>query len=443
MQRRTLHRLASSCLVAVVAALSMPGVAAAQNLGSCNGNEFGFAEHEYFRGGVVRYTNAIAGTSSGNLVTAGYTYPGTNVSTNDTASAFYNCSRYWVKWFENGNLDGKSLCLAPYSEVADLGRVNKSFGQEWEDTMSSWRVLQQQSAAVPPNCSKYCFDGDCQDDAPSAGEISDSCSNPRLRYGYDAYRDAHSGENGAQWTFPPVLTLGVYVIEVFIQDRRVPVGTLCYSGICGEVDGHGDDRGHNRHFNPRETRAFIVIDFVNGKGHLIANESGIDICSGPVRVCQTFTFDAHGISKTWKGSTNAWATMGWVNNNNFRVRYSLRNSVPGSQFAAHTIDHQIIVDRASGDVVFQGDGYPSVGVYQWRGSTNECGWTVTPRRVVEQNDISNLADDPTFSYENGGTHPGQPPACATAGAGLGTPLTGGALVWCAVAVALWRRRRAV
>ena len=60
----------------------------------------------------------------------------------------------------------------------------------------------------------------------------------------------------------------------------------------------------------------------------------------------------------------------------------------------NTIDHQLLIDRRSGAVTFEGDRFPSTGTYR----STCAGVTRTMHRQFE-GDLANLGDDPPFSYD--------------------------------------------
>src|SRR6185436_303118 len=86
---------------------------------------------------------------------------------------------------------------------------------------------------------------------------------------------------GTEFTFEPYPDLGVWVQEIFIKDDKVALDGNLKQYLAGglasllgvRIYGDGDGREHSPNFDPNAVRAFIVLDFEEGRGYIIAHNS--------------------------------------------------------------------------------------------------------------------------------------------------------------------------
>jgi hypothetical protein len=170
---------------------------------------------------------------------------------------------------------------------------------------------------------------------------------------------------------------------------------------------HGDGRAHDVNFDPSKVRGFLVLNFVSGQGYALINSSQVNlymVVKVPLlpsyhKHIYTHTFTARDVLHQWKPGgigniNNQWIFTDWVTPDWFRVRYSLRISVPGAAVLAFTIDHQLLINNKTGQVIFEGDKFPSTGTYQYLPNKP----VIIMHKQVE-NKLANLADAQNFSYD--------------------------------------------
>lgn len=209
------------------------------------------------------------------------------------------------------------------------------------------------------------------------------CALP-AKYDFKAFRAANPRSRGVEFSFAPVPELGVYVHEAFIPDARVKVAPGLYL--------RGDGRTHDANFDPGRTRMTLVVDFVRGKGWFAANSSATEIC---VFFCRTETRDAHDAVVSFdEGKNRVWAD--WLDRDTFRVRISGKVSVPGPFEAfACAADEQLLIDRKTGAVRYEGDTFPSTGTYRYEATNGVC--SPRPKQRTTAGSSKGLCDSATFT----------------------------------------------
>lgn len=239
--------------------------------------------------------------------------------------------------------------------------------------------------------------------------ISPTCNNVRSlphNQTLNGARNAMTSERYAEFTFPKYPQLGVYVHEIFMSEDYVNAdGNISadafskISSLAGvTLKAKGDDRWHNTNFDPSKSRGFVVLNFNTGKGYVVINQSTVKVKWWGPDFHQSF--GARDIHVDWKPAgwpgfwNKTWTYADWVTPNKFRLRYSLRVSAPTGSIFSHTVDHQLLIDRTTGKVTFEGDSYPSTGTYRYH-----CNNLVSVENRQHQRSLSNLGDPQSFSYD--------------------------------------------
>jgi cysteine-rich repeat protein len=247
-----------------------------------------------------------------------------------------------------------------------------------------------------------------------------------------------SGERVARFRFPRYPALGVYVHEIFIpmgefdpEDNFASTFAISFgetvsdlalnflqeiitqfpgASIDTEIRGKGDGRTQDPNFSPDAVRAFITLDFEHGRGAIYVNHSEIKVSLHAKLLGQEVAskdvtgvlpkgmrwFKARRVRASWHGA-DSWLWADWVDGDTFRLRYSLLNGAPFANILSHTIDHQLFIDRTSGELTgtkFEGDTFPSTGTYRYK-----CSSVVHPIYHTDAKDYSDLGEFHTFSSD--------------------------------------------
>jgi hypothetical protein len=226
-------------------------------------------------------------------------------------------------------------------------------------------------------------------------------------------RQLMDGEVITDLTFEPYPELGVWTHEIFIKDARVelPYQREALRPILGPltgaftVYGDGDGREHMVNFDPRAVRAFIVLDFEQGMGYLISNNSMI-LIDFPLIDDLSYTFEARPVPHIWKGEdgdwgADSWVRAGWVDPDTFRVRYHLLENVWFSDAVAAVapdviapIDAQFTIKR-DGTYRLEHDNFPSYGTYHYP----PCASAPARSYIDHQVQLSDLNAPTDYSYD--------------------------------------------
>lgn len=239
-----------------------------------------------------------------------------------------------------------------------------------------------------------------------------------------------------RFRFSPYPPLGVYTHEAFIPMDKVDAindaavgalrvkldnvfgdkiaGILSQLGIGFLTQGifeimklsvNGNDRGHDPAFSPGDCKISVVLDFENGDGWVMMNHTTavaeVDVPFPPTTIhLLDVSRTAVKARKRWKKGDWSWFWADWVNGETFRLRYEVRLAVPllpvgdlTNGFLA-AIDHQILIDRQTGRVSFEGDAFPSTGTYRYKCSGHS--------RVMDQQNATDpgaLSVEREFSFD--------------------------------------------
>lgn len=269
-------------------------------------------------------------------------------------------------------------------------------------------------------------------ESAAAAECSSRC-NAGIPAGYSlaALQDALDQERATEFSFPPYPPLGIYVHEAYIAkksirglstDASATVRNLIdiifgfrpptppAAGMRLDIDVDGDDRGTPSPLGaPSRNRIVVVLDFVHGRGYVVANSSQLKfhfrLDLGIITRTQTFTRTSTANSVSVNERTDdSWILADWVSPDTFRLRLHGLIALPFSLEDLFTlangtslptaIDHQILIDRRTGAVApIEGDNFPSVLTSQIR-----CDGSTVLRVDQRETKLSDLLDDNGFAY---------------------------------------------
>lgn len=261
----------------------------------------------------------------------------------------------------------------------------------------------------------------------SVQSVSAACSVPQHQWLSNAV-NAMSGEQVSQFVFPGWSSLGKISIPFVIEANALkfvptksgndPIADYVnaneywkfealYGGQMSNGDGiygNGDGVMLNQNFNPNQTRAFMVLDFVNGNGFIVANQS-ITRVVGTGRTLDTRGWTAHPLTNVWPAAGSqpaSWYKAGWSSNDTFSVRVHLTEAVKGSGLVgAPSIDQMIRINKDTRAVTITGDTFPSTGVYQ---AADACR-VLAERHEVDPNDLFDFNDPNSLGAQPSWTSP--------------------------------------
>ena len=256
---------------------------------------------------------------------------------------------------------------------------------------------------------------DAEEEVDEVGQ--ELCGIPS-RYDFDGYLSQNPGAKGVRFHFTPEPTYGVVIHEAFIARNEVELFQAPSPfGFPLKGLALGDDRGHDPNFDPRRTRAFIVVDFIQGEGWLITNASHFKLCQvlpfSP-DPCSSLSSGSREVVNAWEaGREKNWIWADWVPNpygvKLFRLRVSARISVPADELffgldvaekLGCAIDQQLFVYADTAGymrTIFEGDGFPSSATYFHCGG----GPFVLDQRNEgsgDPDDNGNLCGDPAYTW---------------------------------------------
>src|SRR5688572_17930223 len=78
------------------------------------------------------------------------------------------------------------------------------------------------------------------------------------KYNYTNYLKNNTRAKGRTFAIPKIPARGKHVTEIFIKSSWLT--------LAPSIQGKGDGRSHNANFDPKRTRAFIVMDWAAGRG---------------------------------------------------------------------------------------------------------------------------------------------------------------------------------
>lgn len=260
----------------------------------------------------------------------------------------------------------------------------------------------------------------------SVRQVSAACGVPEYQWLSNAV-NAMSGEQLTEFVFPGWSPLGKISIPFVIEANAlkiVPSKTgndpiaeyvnaneywnfeALYNGQTSNGDGlygNGDGVLVNQNFYPNQTRAFMVLDFVNGNGFMIANQSVTRLVVGN-RTLDTRGWTAHPLNDTWPASGTSqpasWFKAGWSSGDTFTVRVHLTEAVKGSGLiGAPSIDQMIRINKDTRAVSITGDSFPSTGVYQAADACRVLAerHEVSPNNLFDYNETNSLGAQPTWT----------------------------------------------
>lgn len=226
-----------------------------------------------------------------------------------------------------------------------------------------------------------------------------------------AAQELMTQERVRQFSFAPYPKLGVWVHEVFIKEEELLLQGEFLQYILDRVPGvprpvnhvygGGDGREHDVNFPPQKNRAFVVLDFEKGEGYIASNSSRAifkvtppwPLPAWPELTVYTHTFTAIDVGG-WKEG-ESWVHADWVNPETFRLRYDVTDSIPGAKEILSGISAQLLIDRDTGLLRFERDGFPTYGTYQYL----PCSSTAIIKDRTHQISIDRLRDGHSWEYD--------------------------------------------
>jgi PKD domain len=245
------------------------------------------------------------------------------------------------------------------------------------------------------------------------------CGRARLPSSYTLgrLRTLLSQEKVTSFKFPADPELGVYVYEAYIAASSVNVADSSGLGkafldaaklilpsgtFYVDIDLNGNDRPAPMALAaPDKNKVLVVLDFVKGEGFVVAEATKVHfrvrqktLLWTKTWYTKTQTLSANTFSVNSRGD-DSWLLANWADPDTFRLRVHGLVAAPGNaeHVLASAIDHQVLINRRSGEMRFEGDAFPSVVATQIN-----CSGQQIQRLVRTETNPTALSGNRSFSH---------------------------------------------